>query len=67
MTYALSNVTEASNNSDLSSKHDIGGCLVREALDNRKGFGVEDEDPGALPLVWASAFVRLGREGCQEC
>ena len=60
MTYALSDVTEASDNGNLSSKHDIGGTLdtINEGLpasvvvvELALGYRVVDVDSSDLKIA----------------
>ena len=67
-TYTLAHVSEASDDSDLASKHDIGGTLdaVDEGLaapvvvvELGLGDGVVDVDGGDLELAVAEGLVEV--------
>ena len=72
-TYTLANITEASNDGDLTGKHDIGGTLdtIDERLaasvvvvELRLGDGVVNVDGRDLELAVTEHLVEVVNTGC---
>ena len=71
-TYTLADITEASNNGDLTSEHDIGRTLdtiderlaaAVEVVELRLSDGVVDVDGGNLELALTEHLVQMMNTG----